>query len=813
MKSSVKIILFFICFFATDLIAQDSVQCLYPDDSMSFFVQGSGCNDMQNYIPDNSNNFQNTPIITFRINFHFLRKLDGSGIYQEDQSENVAEIVEHLNIFYENIYNPVIEVSPPAVYINDSRIRFEEYGIYYHYSNEDYESGVTCDSYYYNIYGIDKETVFNIFFYKNDNFNNTNGCGPFPYVNIFNYFQNYANMQLIAHELGHVIGLSHTFAGCNDDGIDDTYHPDINLGFYECGMNEPYYRDCYPYYFTGISNNIMGYNKCRSYLSPKQLAIVQYKNITDPIRRRYIKYIYDETYPDINIISNAVWESSKVITSNLIINNDKELLIKCNVNLGPNSKIIIKPGAKLIIDGGELRSLCSEPWSGIEVWGNSAEHQFPDANGNYKQGYLELKNGAVIENAEYAVRLWNSDAWNQMGGIVKADGATFRNNRKAAEFMSYQNYDPITHLPMPNQSYFKNCLFETNEDYDEIIPYPFETFVSAWMVDGVQFRGCTFKDTRPSVSITVNESMGIRTIDANFSVIPDGVDKNHFEGLNYGIYASQVETNNTYYVDKTEFVNNQFGIYNASNNNPVCIRSDFYLGTKETYPYMHYNIGLLTTTSTGFTYEQNRFFKSAGYPSNHEVNAGMWTDNTGSNTNTIYKNEYTLLHHANIASGNNRSLNLGITGLYYKCNRNYTNVWYDFLTQDGLGIAQNQGTRDLPAGNTFSHKTTPANSDFANYADMWVNYYYYVNDYNQRPINATTKFTAFSTTSQNTCAEHFPQGSGMFLSGNEIATLRMQYAENKDEFNNTMALFETLKDGGDTPSLILKQAGLMKPGR
>ena len=44
-------------------------------------------------------------------------------------------------------------------------------------------------------------------------------------------------------------------------------------------------------------------------------------------------------------------------------------------------------------------------WSGIEVWGNSNEPQYP-YNGTYKQGVLELKNGAVIENAVCAVELW-----------------------------------------------------------------------------------------------------------------------------------------------------------------------------------------------------------------------------------------------------------------------------------------------------------------------------------------------------------------------------------------------------------------------
>jgi len=52
-----------------------------------------------------------------------------------------------------------------------------------------------------------------------------------------------------------------------------------------------------------------------------------------------------------------------------------------------------------------------------------------------------------------------------MGGILIANDVTFRNNRRAVEFMSYQNFDPASGDPRPNKSKFVDCVFETDEDY------------------------------------------------------------------------------------------------------------------------------------------------------------------------------------------------------------------------------------------------------------------------------------------------------------------------------------------------------------
>jgi hypothetical protein len=66
----------------------------------------------------------------------------------------------------------------------------------------------------------------------------------------------------------------------------------------------------------------------------------------------------------------------------------------------PSARIIVRPGGKLIVDGGTLTSACAgEMWQGIEVVGDRTKHQ----NAAH-QGTVILHNNAVIENAHCAVK-------------------------------------------------------------------------------------------------------------------------------------------------------------------------------------------------------------------------------------------------------------------------------------------------------------------------------------------------------------------------------------------------------------------------
>jgi hypothetical protein len=93
-----------------------------------------------------------------------------------------------------------------------------------------------------------------------------------------------------------------------------------------------------------------------------------------------------------------VWDSFKLLDERYIeLDGPATLVIKGDVYLRPEARIVVKAGGTLEIDGGSLNGLCT--WEGIEVWENG---QLLD--GRYENGKVVLKNGAVIENAEVPVR-------------------------------------------------------------------------------------------------------------------------------------------------------------------------------------------------------------------------------------------------------------------------------------------------------------------------------------------------------------------------------------------------------------------------
>lgn len=524
------------------------------------------------------------------------------------------------------------------------------------------------------------------------------------------------------------------------------------------------------------------------------------------------------------ITSDVTWDLDRYIVGTLSIEANRTLTIEnSTIRLNEDSKIIIKPGAKLIIDGARLTNACSEAWLGIEVWGNSNAHQYPDGNGNYQQGYVELKNGAIIENAWEAIQPWRPNGWTESGGIIVANGATFRNNRRAVQFMSYQNFDPVTGEPRPNQSYFSNCTFETNDDFEGLFgESPFHTFVSMWKVDGVEFLGCDFIDSRPVFQHQdPSEGVGILTIDANFYVLPrcidnittcwectqNNLDYSSFSGLNIGINSAQENTLNTFVVDRTDFIQNLNGIVNQANHLATCIRSDFEVGTKQTTGNYEWPIGILNSRSTDFTFDQNEFSLHENVPSDLDGTIGIWNTHLGEEGNIIFKNTYTGFDFANLASGDNHNNYYPELGLQYRCNENSANKQYDFYVgwQNDEGIATYQGSSSNPAGNTFSHLTSPnypVGSDFSNIAIWPVNYYYYTGDPDQEPLN-TIGVWKTGTDNENDCIDRISSGSDIRLSEAEKTAYRQQYYDNKLEYNGTKVLFESLKDGGSTPGTIL----------
>ncbi|MBW7868066.1 MAG: hypothetical protein H3C31_07070, partial [Brumimicrobium sp.] len=265
---------------------------------------------------------------------------------------------------------------------------------------------------------------------------------------------------LLAHEIGHCLGSHHTMAYQYDlpSYITDVFQPDNNIGWEFCNT-------------TTISNNIMGYNRCRNYLSPLQIADIRRIVNSNPIIRNTIIETRASTNNDVIITSpNTVWEKHEIIGSNLIIEDGASLTIKCKVHFSPDAKVIIKQGGKLIIDGGTLTNEYNSYWQGIEVWGTSTKNQYPQGSPTY-QGILIVKNGGTIENAHVGATNWKPNDYDAIGGVIQATDAIFRNNRVDVGFATYQNFAPSkSYIKVGNHSFFRNTEFFSDNDYIEGFP-------------------------------------------------------------------------------------------------------------------------------------------------------------------------------------------------------------------------------------------------------------------------------------------------------------------------------------------------------
>jgi len=527
------------------------------------------------------------------------------------------------------------------------------------------------------------------------------------------------------------------------------------------------------------------------------------------------KYRYDNFNSGVYKSSNCVYNSSspKVISSstewstNMIMNSDisieamATLTIRSSIQMPENAKIIVKQGAKLCIDGGTIRNACSGQWRGIEVWGNSTQHQYT-VGGVCAQGTVELKNGAIIENAMNGITNWRPDDWNSIGGIIIATGATFRNNRRSVEFMKYRNFIPNTTTEANNFSVFNNCTFEVNDNYSTNAS-PYYTGVSLWYVKGVKFNGCDFLNNR-SVAGT---GYGIFSLDAGYNVsaicnsqttpCPEVyLDKSYFKGFLYGIQASNSETSYTINVQNSKFSDNGYGIEMRSINNAVILKNRFEMAQASNCP--NYGYGLNLISCTGYAIEENTFVGGNIPPTNSY--SGIEITNSGAAYNEVYKNTFQNVTVGNLADLQNGSDKiLPPTGLTYLCNTNTGNK-YDFYVTNKLeswiSPYQRSGTATA-AANSFS---TNAIMNFDNGGKSKVFYFHTAGGapYSYYGVQLVL------TSNTNTCPSHYGGGSDNLVSLNQsqIDAKELQFADAFSAYNNVNALYETLKDGGNTANTV-----------
>ena len=751
---------------------------------------------LTNYIPNNDT----FPIITIKINAHIWRKDDGTGnrwLDTEEYRDSLRMIFDYANGIAAN-NQPYSEIIADAEFIPDTRYRFELDTVYY----------------YNNTYLANKSsnTELNQYVKTNyperlDNFAlHMNICNSCDYSGVSTsiggevqsvlfvkcytgrYSGLYADAQLLIHEIGHNLGLRHPY---NSEEIDIT-EPEFLWDLFgktqqtwcdEQNANIVCYHDfgwdCQVSDTTNTcTNNIMGGTQ-----SGRHYTVLQCARMHRALRIANIrKHAYGYTNVPLVISREQLWDFTYKSYQDIIVEENTTLTVSCRLEMVSQSRIIIKPGGKLIIDGGTITNAHHEgKWRGIEVWGVDSLHQVA-VNGRYLQGCLELKNGAVIENAVCAVRLWNPSDDHSEGGIVRATEATFRNNAKAVQICSYTNYNPATGNELPYDARFENCTFVIDTGYTG--EESFSTHIGIEDVRGVDFKGCIFTVDRsvPQVSDTPS---AIFAFDAGFSVdrkqvVTGGVVpvptpdeyfvKGSFSGFETAIQAvNSGSSARTFSVKNSVFTGNKKGIFAKNVGYAVISDNSFFVGADADCSF-----GLYLEGASNSKVEGNMF---SGVDTSESDNYGIVVRNSAS-YNDISLNTFSGLHTGSVSLGNNFT---AMTGLTYTCNTNIGNINDFCIYKDGSsnGIAANQGSLSMPAGNTFSG----SGYHIYNTGGHNIKYYCYRNDPQQVPDALKIyNVNVIGTANMNPCLSDDTPGGTMKSDG--IADLEEKYDDALSAYNS-----------------------------
>jgi len=583
---------------------------------------------------------------------------------------------------------------------------------------------------------------------------------------------------------------------------------------------------------TAAAGLILSLNPC---FTPAQVEYIL-KNTTKPIKdaATYSGLVgtgYLDVYSALKfakgrsgiLATNETWNTTEILGGELIVPSGKTLTIKSQVLCYNNASITVKSGGKLIIDGGELVSICGS-WKGIRVEGNYLQNQSNLAN----IGFLQMINNAKISDALNAVSLsgLNSSGgidWSKSGGLIQATNSQFINNYRDVEFMSYH---PRTSSgnEVANRSFFKNCNFITNNNLK--FWNNGHAHVTMWDVNGVQFLGCSFENNRTYISRKDKLSrIGIYTANSNYIVSNNCSNPNQIPCYNnpskfVNLYSA-IESYGNGSKGVISIENSEFNSYKGAflqgtdgtliRHNTFTITHDPIIPLSTNYPY-----GAYLDKCQRFNTEDNQFTGTTN--STNVINggaAGLVIRNTGANNNEFYRNYFDNLKVASQALSENRDAGINglVKGLTFICN-NYENNFNDLDVRDDpnnpatnssfLGMKELQGQYagmlPLPPSNFFGNSSSILNFNIENKG----NYLQYLHTGSPNPTNTffpnivtnatVARLNSFGTAAR-TCESRIPfwgQNKEILISS-LISARPILIAKNQQ--------IKSLTDGGNTTSL------------
>lgn len=484
----------------------------------------------------------------------------------------------------------------------------------------------------------------------------------------------------------------------------------------------------------------------------------------------YGRGVWESDLPVINSLDhmeeinvNTQWNINKTIYKGIRVKTGKTLTIRhpsgspLTVHMPKNGRIIVEPGAKLILDNVKITNNCDNcMWRGIEVWGSNSAVQLPAY-----QGVLEMKNGSVIEHALTGIANWNQTDHisNSTGGIIAASNSSIINCRTGVHLNAYTSPPTPSSILKKYQASFNQCTFLIDNNFKDNATganMHFNSHVQLDLVSGPRFNGCKFLNRNTAQTENNRTGNGIRSSFSGFvaaAYCPLGCQtpqRSEFKGFTNGIWIEGGSASlNDALIDRADFDSCSIGIRVLNQNNVSAYRNTFKIGRGHKTNLNAYscvkNVGIFNTGTEQFNIEDNEFtgfthsWQEAGWE-----NLGAVVEESRPNNNQVYHNNFTNLKYACMAVGNNSKITYTAQidkGLRFRCNIFSGNTydisaWGDQFT----GIALYQGaanggyplTNATSAGNTFQ---TSGATHIRNEGHYFT--YLYDNGTNKMPVNIT----------------------------------------------------------------------------
>ncbi|MBN8680614.1 MAG: zinc-dependent metalloprotease [Chitinophagales bacterium] len=666
--------------------------------------------------------------------------------------------------------------------------------------------------------------------------------------------------QTLSHEMGHCLGLYHTFEqlpdrfpnnnifccaapggeradgsnGCEcGDYVQDTpafpNKAENGVNYPACQFNTNL-TDCDNDPYNPDEANLMNYSNllCQNSFTEGQGERMRWaisEGGIDPNASTLSGILANGIFfQNVNIVNTVTWDLNNIpsgivtIYQALTIHPGASLHISpgITVQFAKNAALHINPNGLLDLDG-KLTSLCSSYWQGVYVWGDCSKGQQP-TNGVYAQGRFVGKSNGTIENALMAVRNFGPGT-SEAGGQIKCTGTTFKNNHLGVVFRRYMNRTLLNAngcIPpggiKDDVSILDRCTFETNNAYPVDLS-PFSAFVDLNEVRGIKIFGCNFTNLKTQVDCSGSlgsdcYGYGVKSFFAGFkmnnSLSGPGITK--FKGLSFGVHAVKAALTRAVTINGAEFTDCYKGIY-ASQAVGIDISScKFFMGKVPNPLVRDRQFGTIINQTSTYKYRGN---KSYGPAVNVEKTIGTCINDCGDLNNVVFQNRYEDVMIGNVATLVNAGGPMP-RGLLYECNTNIDVYGFDF-TQPALGDMVRNIQGIVPAsgfdpiraaGNKFSYNPNFMESDFSYHGGGNLDYRYLPDNPNvpgdeaQEPLDFVGLFKT-NAPPNLTCGSWF-EGEPPLLTGTALQTEKNRYYLNRPAYITAAAQYQNALASGNT---------------